>query len=370
MLDFLLYYATPFMGMLAAIFIATIVLEIRRSNKRFSTTTDTVLGREKEIDQLARLILAGQSSALIGIFDRERTAILNVLRNPQNFSKLYASEANRLIFSYVDISTFTDESKPVDFWQRALMPLESVESQQIQSLCKICADNQYGNYYLEKLIEQLQQEGLQLVLMVDKFDLLLQLDSFKIDFFALLRQLAASHHPSALVSVISMNMTVTQLMSSNKIIGLRGSNLLSYVMEMILAPLPDKQINLLLADGSDINLLRDLVGNFPYLVSEFNRVLPEMKPEIEQLTKEEAKIKLKELFMQRLDEIIRDALDSHFFLTNGESLSLKALLSKLSTVPQEDQRELEKMGVLFKVGETYQPNPPLFSDFIIDIFPK
>ena len=365
MLDFLLYYATPFMGMLAAIFIATIVLEIRRSNKRFSTTTDTVLGREKEIDQLARLILAGQSSALIGIFDQERTAILNVLRNPQNFSKLYASEANRLIFSYVDISTFTRESTPVDFWQRALMPLESVESQQIQSLCKTCADNQYGNYYLEKLIEQLQQERLKLVLMVHKFDLLLQLDSFKINFLALLRGLAASHHPSALVSVITMNMTVTQLMSSNKIIGLMGSNLLSYVMEMILAPLPDKQTKSLLTEGNYTDSASDLTGNFPYLISWFNEVLCEINPEIEQLAKEEARIKLKELFMQRLDRIIRDALDSHFFSTNGESLSLKALLSKLSTVPQEDQRELEKMGVVFKVGETYQPNPLIFKDFII-----
>ena len=83
------------------------------------------------------------------------------------------------------------------------------------------------------------------------------------------------------------------------------------------------------------------------------------------MSKEEAKIKLKELFMQRLDRIIRDALDSHFFLTNGESWSLKALLSKLSTVPQEDKRELEKMGVLIKVNEVYQLNPPLFNDFII-----
>lgn len=365
MLDFLLYYATPFMAMLAALFIWTIVQDIRRTNKRL--TTDSVLGRDQEIDQLARQILAGQSVAIVGIFDQERTAMLDVLRNSENFNKLYGSEANRLIFSYVDISTFTPEHTPAVFWQRALMPLESVRSQKIQTLCKTCADNQYGDYYLEKLIEQLRQERLRLVLMVHKFDLLLQLDSFKINFYALRRSLASSRHPSAFVTVITMNMTVTQLMLSNKIEGLRGSNLLSGIMEMILAPLPDKQIKPLLADGNYADVASELTGNFPSLVSWFNNVLREIKPEpeIEPAAGDKAKIGLiKELFRQRVARTVRDTLNSHFFLTNGKLLSLKELLSKLSEVPLKDKKELEKMGVLLKAGETYQVNPSLFNDLV------
>jgi hypothetical protein len=357
--NFLLFFVLPFIALLTASGIVITFLDFRRL-KRPHTTIAPVLGRDQEIDQLARQILAGQSVALIGIFDQERKDMLDVLRNSENFNKLYGSEANRLIFSYVDISTFTREHTPVVFWQRALMPLESVGSQQIQTLCKTCADNQYGDYYLEKLVEQLRQEGLRLVLMVHKFDLLLQLDSFRIDFLALLRRLASSRHPSAFVSVITMNMTINQLMSSNQIVGLMSSNLLSDVTEMILSPLPDKQIKPLLANGNFAEVASELTGNFPCLVFWFNNVLREIKSEIEPLTGEEAKLK----FLQRVDRTIRDALDSHFFLTNGESLSLKALLSKLSEVPLEDKKELEKMGVLLKAEETYQLNPSLFNDFI------
>jgi hypothetical protein len=128
--------------------------------------------------------------------------------------------------------------------------------------------------------------------------------------------------------------------------------------------LPDKQVKPLLADGKYADLASELTGNFPYLVSEFNRVLREVKPETESLMGEDTKNNLKKVFLQQIDGTMQGALNSHFFLTNGTLLSLKKLLSELATVPEEDKRELEKMGVLLKIDETYQLNPPLLNDFV------
>jgi hypothetical protein len=116
MITFLLYFILPLLGVLTAISIVVIVSHIKYGKEE--TLYDkpitlpqlsTTQGREKEIRRIARQIMTGQSSAIIGPFSAERTSILETLNNPE----LYGDKADRLIFSYLDISSLDkDCSQP------------------------------------------------------------------------------------------------------------------------------------------------------------------------------------------------------------------------------------------------------------------
>jgi hypothetical protein len=79
--------------------------------------------RKNEIRRIARQIMTGQSSAIIGAFEKEKTDILNVLDEPT----LYGDKADSLIFSKnVDIASLKTSCDQAKFWKQALKPRKKV----------------------------------------------------------------------------------------------------------------------------------------------------------------------------------------------------------------------------------------------------
>jgi hypothetical protein len=117
-------FLLPLLALLTALFLGAATYLTYQQMKGFKkkpfSQIPEFIGRQKEIHRLVQQIEIGQSSAVIGAFGNERTAILEALRNPE----LYGDNANRLIFSFLDISALEKECSQAQFWEYALEPLQ------------------------------------------------------------------------------------------------------------------------------------------------------------------------------------------------------------------------------------------------------
>jgi hypothetical protein len=219
-LEFLESFLLPFLGVLTALFIGTAIYHFSNP-RRFKQNTlpnlpNELRSREQQIRHIADRIRTGQSSAIIGFFSEERRTILGYLRNenPKQQEELYGDKANQLIFSYIDIAFLDKECSPSKFWKMALEPLriKITDSEQLDKAYQACQDNQFNKRSLENLISLVNQKGWRLVLLLDKFEELLEYPEFKEnwEFFTTLRTLAALRTPSPLALVIASHSSLEE----------------------------------------------------------------------------------------------------------------------------------------------------------------
>ena len=375
MVTFLLYFLLPLLGFLAAISILVIIFKVYDYKNRQALYNHQILpnqlaGRDKEIRRLAQQqILTGQSGAVIGAFGNERTAILDALRNPE----LYGDDADRFIFSTLDISALVKECSQTQFWEYALEPLQEKFANDTDSplfkAYESCQNNDFKNRYLEKLIAQMKQEGWRLVLMLDRFEVLLHRPQLKSEeFFGGLRVLASSHHPSSLCVMIASNEPVWQLNEDTKCFNF-GSPYLNF-LEMgavTLGTISDKEIDELLNNNighsftdDDKYFLKDVSGNHPYLLQVVTVILIQAYRDKEENPLETTRI----IFFDKAEEM----------LTNIFKFWSPKLCETFISVAQEfdissfkrEIKELNRQGFLRQENDKWQICSSSFAEFVKD----
>lgn len=246
------------------------------------------LARKKETLYLVGRILTGQSAALVGFFNQERTDILTYLNtdDPEQKQILYGDKAENLLIQYLNIEDFKDEVTPFEFWERALVSLdwklESLEKEQgldlsdLKEAYQACKAQNFKTLALEKLFGLMNQYELRLVLLLDKFDVLLKKPQLgeNGEFLASLRTLAASRASSPLVLIVSSYLSIKDFHDRTKDLNPYVSPVLNFIEGglTILKGISDSEVDELLKQQAPMlsknarQIIKKLVGGHPYLL--------------------------------------------------------------------------------------------------------
>lgn len=238
-------------------------------------SSEDFIGRKSELRKIVgRIINAGQSTSITGPFRCGKTSVLQYLMEPKQQKNLYGDKAATLIFSYLDIASLSNQCDQAQFWTHALYKLKQridIDSP-LDHAYQECKQHNFNNYVLEKLITQIKQANLRLVLMLDGFDALLHhkvLNST--EFFGGLRTLATLSH-GALALIFTGNTSLSQLNLQTQHFNRTGSPYFNFMDEVILGPLADDDIDKLLRLGDDYFtkddhcFIKQIAGANPYVL--------------------------------------------------------------------------------------------------------
>lgn len=364
---YVFYFVVPFLAILSALFIYH-VLTVKPNNR--CSNNDQILydkpivselplmsGHEKKLRRLFVQILSGQSSAIIGAFSRERTLILNVLRDP----KLYGDKADKLIFSLLDISSLDNNCTLAKFWDKALKPLQDQIADKTDSALskayQAYQSNQFDNFYLDQLFIQLKQENRRLVLMLDRFEALLHRTNLNnSEFLGSLRMLASSHYPSPLSFIIAGNISLSQFHQNTKDLNPMGSPYLNFMEsgEIILEALSESEIDELLNQSEqdftnkERQFIKEIAGGHPHLLQLAVSALWEAYDN----EKENPLKSAEQLFYNRTKNMLNNILQSWSAKTRQALISV-ARGNELSDF-EDELEELDKQGFIINNNGTWQ----------------
>jgi len=372
---FTLYYIIPFLATITAIFIVaaihyTFFYETKPTlySSESPLLPNQLVGRDKEIRRLTRQIMTGQSSAIIGPFSAERTSILEALNNPER----YGDKADRLIFSYLDISSLDKDCSQAQFWEDALKPLQvqmgDDTSSALSKVYQDCQNHQFDNFYLNRVFEQLKKDNLRLVLMLDRFDLLLHQDNLnRSDFFGNLRT-RASHYPSPLSLIITLNNSLHQFHQDTTTLNPLGSPYLNFLEAgvMTLGALSETEIDELLHQRErfteeDCDFIKEIAGGHPYLLQMAATILWEAYDNDEENPIESAR----KTFPDRVESLLNNILQTWSKNTCKAFLSVaqKHDVSGFKT----ELEELEKQGFIVEDNNgAWRVRASVFLSFLKD----
>jgi hypothetical protein len=331
-----------------------------------------LFGREKEKIKLVNKIRTGQSAAIIGIFGKERTELLNSLRDPNP----YGHEANNLIFSYMDISSLELNCTQEQFWKKALQPLgEKVSSinnrnRQVVTTYMKCQENDFNQDCLDNLFEELNQVKLRLVLQVDRIhEILDRPNLIKETFLGKLRSLSTLN--KSLCIVVTAHESLKKL--HKKIIITLGyeipnSPFLNHidVNEITLGALSINDINRLLKklkiSKKALPFIKHKVGQHPYLL----RIAYHTLKDAELSEDRNSAVKVAEQdFKQKCQYLLDDMLANwslqmrHVFIEIAQSA-----FNNLDKYVEE-LKELEKVGLIQKSrNDQWQVISPIFIELL------
>jgi hypothetical protein len=224
---------------------------------------------------VGRIINQGQSTAVIGEPRSGKTSLLDYVKAPETREDLYGEQGERLLFSYLDGQTFGSKFTPVQFWKYALQPLNDKINDASSSLAKAyrtCRKNNFSTFELERLLAQMREAELRLVLLLDEFDALLHHDVLNsTEFFGGLRSLA-SRGRGAMALVIASRQPLTKLNSATQDLSRTGSPYFNFLDEITLGPWSNKDVTALLNRAGDRFTAHDrrylakIAGGHPYLL--------------------------------------------------------------------------------------------------------
>jgi hypothetical protein len=355
------------LGFFTSILIASVIHNGFRRPEKITGVTQAqqVIERKNEIRRLTGQILTGQSAAIVSVFEDDRTKILGHLDDPSNNEELYGEHANGLIFSKLDINSFLlengkDKCESYQFWEQALKPLENkIETDSsLDKIYQTCKKNQFDKFYLDSLITQLKPEGLRLVLMLDRFDELLNSNLDKPIFFATLRELASSRNPSSLSLIISGDISLKQFHEETKN---EGSPFLNFMesCEITLRSLSDNEVDILLREEDfskkERQFIKEITGGHVYFIQLAISALKDAKE-----NKESLEVARKE-FCTKVETYIINSLNSKVYQTiitiaNGE---------KVPDSLNDEIDLLKKQGLVKKDNDNnWQVSPSILVDCI------
>jgi len=239
---------------------------------------DQFFGRRREVRRIVnRLVNWGQSTAIVGEPRTGRTSLLLYLSAEETRKDLYGIEEGRLLFSFLDAQTLGAQFDQVKFWEHALRPLHeriiaSNPDTPLGQAYQMCQNNGFGAFVLERLLAQMRTEGWRLVLLLDEFNKLLHHPVLHSgEFFGSLRSLA-SRSRGALALVVASRYSLESLNRDTLEFSRTGSPYINFLDEIIVGPLPDKDVAELLRRGvdhftaDDRRFIMQVGGGHPYLV--------------------------------------------------------------------------------------------------------
>ena len=386
-INYLMDFFIVFLAVLAALFIVVAYKahkdsqkpdyeDAKPNNGNKPIHPHKVIGREKELRRLVRQILWGESGAIIGSARSGKTLMLDYLRdeNPEHQAMLYGDKAERLIFSYLDISAFEEKYSPTQFWEDALKPLQDKTlgvSSALAKAHKNCQANNFETFYLDKLLAQMKQDDWRLVLMIDGFDGLLQHSKFKnnASFFGGLRTLASSRGDSPLVLIITGHISLYQFHKMTKSLNPTSSPYFNFMEPgETLGALSESDIDKLLRQSSvhpftegDQAFIKDIAGGHPYFLREAAVALEDS---YEDKDKEPLKT-AKEKFYDRVKNTLNDTLQSWPPDTCHAFVAVVQKDEDISRFKMELEY-LEKLGFVIQDKENggWRVRAQVFSDFV------
>ncbi|MFK5969202.1 MAG: hypothetical protein QM487_03650 [Candidatus Marithrix sp.] len=362
------------------ILVGFIIFKSKKSKKKYFSKI-----RQKQINRLIGNIKTGQSSAIVGAFGQERTSILTYLE--ENSSEIFGRQNNTLIFSHLDLSSdFSKTDNQIIFWKKALQILQDKFSDDINSSVikayNTCKEHDFDSLYLRKLNEQLKQNGLRLVLLLDRFDVSLDGVLNNEKFFTGLRTLA-SEASSPLCLVITTNEPIWQIHQDTKELIGRGSPYLNFLepgtitLGRITKQEVQELLNIYNFSNNDKFFLKNIAGDHPFL----------LKTAIEQLNQEYEEefgrqnpyvlSILRLIFSKRVTKVIENARENFSeYVENRLTDILQSwspnLCKAFIAVAQENDtygfdkeiKELNRQGFLIKEGGNWQVSNSIFKDIL------
>ncbi len=232
-----------------------------------------LVNRTREIRRLAGRIQTGQSSALIGDPRSGKTSLLLYLMDEEKRSELYYEAAPNIFFCYLDAQTLSG-SNAARFWQVALQPVQRAALDRRGDLLKAyqtCEKEGFTTFVLERLLMQMQANGLRLALLLDEFDFILHIPELnKAEFYGGLRSLA-SRYNRALSVLIAARQSVDALNRQTQEFSRNGSPFFNFLEEIVLGQFSAKAAGDLLAldkrfTPAERQALYRLCGGHPYLL--------------------------------------------------------------------------------------------------------
>jgi hypothetical protein len=326
------------------------------------------LGRGKEIRRLISRIKARESSAIVGFFGRERTEVLNHLRDHQFYDE-------HLIFSFLDISTLAEKDTPTQFWTAILKPLERKLSAIKDTKLSACYDNcqvsHFNNESLDKLFSQLVRVNWCLVLLLDRFHELLHKPKLNnVNFLGLLRSWS-SRAQNSLCLVVSVNGSLRKLHQDFlRELNAVTSPFLNFleVSQITLVGLSETEIDGLLRnyhfrENEAHIFIKQTVGHHPYLL---RIVANRLKMAYANREREPIAIAKKD-FCDRMDEMLSMALVAWSQrMCQAFMLVAQQKYSELTDF-SEELRELEIQGLITATqNDSWQIFSPVVAELLKD----
>ena len=235
------------------------------------------LGRKKELRRASQRICSSQSIAIVGEPRTGKTSVLIYLAAAENITHLYDDETGgQRFFSFLDALSFDDRINQTQFWILAIAPIFSAVIQispesQLAGLYSSCLDNGFNNHSLGLLLDQLAAQNYHLVLLIDEFDMLLNLPQLcRSEFLGSLRSLASIKPTLSLV--IASRQSISTLNNRTQQLNNTGSPYFNFFEECALTPFSDEEVVLLLnrANGrfnqKDIDFIIHAASSHPYLL--------------------------------------------------------------------------------------------------------
>jgi len=190
-------------------------------------------------------------------------------------AELYGRHGEQLLFSYLDGQALGSTFTQFQFWEYTLQPLEERITDPLSPLAeayRVCQENDFGAFVLERLLAQMREAELRLVLLLDEFDALLYHEVLNsTEFFGGLRSLA-SRGRGALALVIASRSPLTALNKKTQELSRTGSPYFNFLDEITLGPWSNKEITALLNragdrfTADDRRYLAKIAGGHPYLL--------------------------------------------------------------------------------------------------------
>ena len=159
------------------------------------------VNRKNELREIFNRLHNGESTMIIGEPHIGKSSFLLKLADESTQTQYLGLDADRLIFSLVDLQPFGKNETPIDFWNDVLGPLFNTNLADIIQLTQTAKKDNYTRSSLVNLFMSIAQNDLRLVLLLDEFERLLIHPNFKNEpaFFSLLRSLATHTNGLALV---------------------------------------------------------------------------------------------------------------------------------------------------------------------------
>ena len=205
------------------------------------------VNRRQPLRRVVGRVLRGESTAIVGEPRSGKTSLLLHLAAPETKIDLYGDASARLLFRFLNSQVLGSGFTQAQFWVAALAPVKEqlvdpdpngVLSKQYQ----FCQDNSFGSFTLDVLFQRLSEQGWQLVLQLDEFDLLLHHPILNCgEFFGSLRHLASTSK-GALALVIASRLPLTRLNTETQVFNPTGSPYFNIFSEIVLGGFPEQDV--------------------------------------------------------------------------------------------------------------------------------
>jgi hypothetical protein len=196
-------------------------------------------GRKQEIRQITGRLLSSavESTSIVGERRIGKTSLLLHLANPDVAADL-GLKSDQYCLVYIDFQGLTDIT-PQRFWQRVLHRMSrTICNPKLEPMIKELQHAEtFDLFDLEDLFEEINTQGLNIVLLMDEFEYVTQNPNFGSDFFGGLRALAIHH---ALALVPSTRRELVDLCHSDEI---KGSPFFNIFANVVLRPFMMEDVN-------------------------------------------------------------------------------------------------------------------------------